>query len=93
MRTSCALSAVFLGMPLGEIASSAVNLYVYGTPMRFGTAATFDAVILAAVFSVVLFEAISAIKRTMNTRARNAAAEAETAEEFDADEYKKYFDE
>lgn len=29
----------------------------------------------------------------MNTRARNAAAEAETAEEFDADEYKKYFDE
>lgn len=88
-----ALSAVFLGMPLGEIISSAVNLYVYGTPMRFGTAATFDAVILAAVFSVVLFEAIAAIKRTMNARARSAAADSEVAEEFDADEYKKYFDE
>ncbi|MCH5165475.1 MAG: hypothetical protein J1G01_03635 [Clostridiales bacterium] len=89
-----ALSAVFLGIPIGEVISSAVNVYVYGTQMRFGSAATFDAVILSAVFAVVLFEAIAAIKRTMNNKARaKAALNAETAEEFDADEYKKYFDE
>ncbi len=89
-----ALAAVFLGMPIGEVVASAVSMRVYGTPMEFGTPATFDAVILAAVFSVVLFESIAAIKRTMNAKARNkAATQAEIAEEFDPDEYKKYFDE
>ena len=89
-----ALSAIFLGMPVGEVVSSAVNLYVYGTPMRFGTAATFDAIILAAVFSVALFEAIAAIRRTMNAKKRAAAlGNSETADEFNPDEYKKYFDE
>lgn len=86
-----ALAAVFLGMPVGEIVSSTVGVFVYGAPMRFGSPAMFDAIILAAVFAVVLFEAIAAIKRTMNARARKLSAEA--AEEFDPDEYKKYFDE
>ncbi|MCX4314941.1 MAG: hypothetical protein OSJ83_13955, partial [Clostridia bacterium] len=63
-----ALAGVFAGMPIGEVISSAVDLFVYDTPMRFGTAATFDAVILAAVFSVALFETVSAIKRTINAR-------------------------
>lgn len=89
-----ALSAVFLGMPIGEVVSSAVNLYAHKTAMRFGTPATFDAIILAAVFSVALFEAIAAIKRTMNAKKRTAALQnAETADEFNSDEYKKYFDE
>lgn len=88
------LAAVFLGMPIGEVISSAVGLYVYGTEMRFGTAATFDAVILAAVFAVALYEAVAAIKRTVNARARaRSGVPAEAAEEFDAEEYKKYFDE
>lgn len=89
-----ALCAVFLGLPIGELISTAVNMYAYGTPIHFGTPATFDAIILSSVFAVVLFEVIAAIKRTMNARARlNAAQNAETAEEFDAEEYKKYFDE
>ncbi len=90
-----ALAGIFAGMPIGEVISSAVDLYVYDTPMEFGTAATFDAVILAAVFSVVLFEAVSAIKRTVNARNRARAANelSEFAEDFDPDEYKKYFDE
>ncbi|MBD5132166.1 MAG: hypothetical protein HDT28_06220 [Clostridiales bacterium] len=91
------LAALFLGMPIGEVISSAVGMYVYGTPMQFGTAATFDAVILAAVFSVVLSEAISAIKRAVNNKAHRKQADmllnTEAAEEFDKDEYKKYFDE
>ncbi len=52
-----------------------------------------DAVILAAVFSVVLYETVAAIKRTMNARARRSLAEAEASEEFDPNEYKRYFDE
>lgn len=89
-----ALCGVFLGMPIGEAASSAVNMYVYDTPLRFGTPATFDAVILAAVLSVTLFEGIAAIKRAMNTRTKNRVElQSELAEEFDAEEYKKYFDE
>lgn len=88
-----ALAAVFFGLPIGEAISSGVNAAVYGSPIQFGSAAMFDAVILSAVFAVVLFEAVSAIKRTMNKRAAVRAELAETAEEFDPDEYKKYFDE
>lgn len=89
-----ALFGIFFGMPIGEVISSAVSMYVYGTGMCFGTAATFDAIILAAVIAVVLFESIAAIKRTINMRAgRHAIVNAENAEEFDPDEYKKYFGE
>ena len=91
-----AMAGLFLGMPLGEVVASGVNMYVYGTPIRFGSAATFDAIILAAVTAVVIFESIAAIKRTMNRRAKlksGRAESAETAEEFDPNEYKKYFDE
>ena len=53
----------------------------------------FDAVILAAVTAVVIFESVSAIKRTINHRNKTkAVADAEIADEFDPDEYKKYFD-
>ncbi len=89
-----ALCGIFTGLPIGEVIASSVNMYVYGTPIKFGSAATFDAIILAAVTAVVIFESIAAIKRTMNKRARTrAAADAEIAEEFNPDEYKKYFDE
>ena len=90
-----ALAGVFSGVPIGEIIASAVNVYVYSAPMQIGSAATFDAVILAAVFAVVLFEAIAAIRRTMSTRRhrRTAAMMSEQGEDFDSDEYKRYFDE
>lgn len=90
-----ALSGIFFGMPIGESVASGVDMYAYGSPIRFGSVATFDAIILAAVTAVVIFESIAAIKRTMNRRKRinSAALNAETAEEFDPDEYKKYFDE
>ncbi len=88
-----ALAAVFAGLPLGEAVASIVSYVSLGSGIALGTAATFDSVILAAVFAVALCEAIAAIRRTMNTRARKNALEAETAEEFDPDEYKRYFDE
>ncbi len=88
-----ALAGVFAALPIGDVVSGAVGLFVSGTPMAVGSAAVFDAVILAAVFAVVLYEAVAAIKRTMNARARKSLAEAEAGEEFDPDEYKRYFDE
>ena len=88
-----ALAAVFAGLPLGEVVASTVNYFALGKAFSLGSAATFDAVILAAVFAVVLCEAIAAIRRTMNVRARKSALEVEAAEEFDPDEYKRYFDE
>lgn len=88
-----ALAAVFTGLPIGEVVSSTVGAVVSGSPMSFGSAAMFDAVVLSAVFSVVLFEAVAAIKRTMNKRAVIRSELAEIAEEFNPDEYKKYFDE
>lgn len=87
-----ALCGVFTGMPIGEVVSSVVWMYVQGTPIRFGTASTFDAIILAAIVSVVIFESVAAIKRTMRTRAKQATA-LEVADEWGVDEYKKYFDE
>lgn len=87
-----ALAGVFVGVPLGDVIASAVNVYVSGSAMSFGSAASFDAAVLAGVFAIILYEAIAAIKRTMNARARRAV-EAETAQEFDPDEYKRYFDE
>lgn len=84
------LAAIFAGLPIGDVIATVVGKYAYGTPLSFGSAATFDAIILAAVFSVALFEAVAAVKRTMNARAK---VNAELAEEFDPDEYKKYFDE
>lgn len=88
-----ALCGIFLGMPIGDVVSSAVGMYVYKTPLRFGSPTTFNAIILAAVTAVVIFESVAAIKRTMNHRAgQKARADAELAEEFDPDEYKKYFD-
>lgn len=86
-----ALSSVFFGFFFGELISSAVDIYIYGLPMRLGSAAVFDALVIAAVFSVLLYEMIAGIKRAM--RSRNKAALCESAEEFDPDEYKRYFDE
>lgn len=90
-----ALAGVFSGIPIAELISSAVDMYVYDMPLRFGSAAAFDAVILSAVFSVVLFEAVSAIKRTVNIKQKRKAAArlSEQSDDFDPDEYKKYFDE
>lgn len=89
-----ALCGVFLGMPLGEPISSAVSMYVYGSGVTFGTPSSFDAVIIAAVLSVAIFETVAAVKRAVNARAKNRAKlQTELAEEFDAEEYKKYFDE
>lgn len=88
-----ALAAVFAGFPIGEIGAALVSAYAYGDAMRLGTAAAFDACVLAAVTAVALFETIAAIKRTVAARARRARGEAEAANEFDADEYKRYFDE
>ena len=88
-----ALAAVFAALPVGDVISGAVGLFVSETPITLGSAAVFDAVILAAVVSVVLYETVAAIKRTMNARARRSLAEAEASEEFDPNEYKRYFDE
>lgn len=89
-----ALCSVFAGIPIGGIIASAVEFRVYGTALEFGSAAVFDAVILAAVTAVAIEEAVSAIKRMNSARAKaNAAAMTEAAEEFDENEYKKYFDE
>ncbi|MDE7464103.1 MAG: hypothetical protein K2M48_03645, partial [Clostridiales bacterium] len=85
-----ALSGVFAGVPLGVVTSTVVEMISYGTPIQLGSPAVFDVVVLAAVFAVVIFEIVAAVKRASNAK-RSVAAEA--AEEFDPEEYKKYFDE
>lgn len=85
-----ALAALFGGFPLGEGIAALVGFLTAGTPVMLGSAALYDSVILASVLSVALYETVAAIKRTMNNRAK---VMAETANEFDPDEYKRYFDE
>lgn len=87
---TAAVSGVFAGIPLGAVTAAVVEKISYGEPMHLGHYGVFDAVVLAAVFSIVLFEATDAVKRSINAK-RSVAAEV--AEEFDPDEYKKYFDE
>lgn len=89
-----ALCAILLGMPIGEVVASAVGMYTFGAPLAFGTPSAFDATVLASVFSVALFESISAIKKALNGKAKaKPLGSAEFAQEFDPEEYKKYFDE
>lgn len=87
-----ALAAVFAGMPIAEVIAALIGAYALADPIGFGTGTAFDAIVLAAVFSVVLYEAVSKIKRTSRKTARQRA-EAESASDFDPQEYKKYFDE
>ncbi len=84
------LASTFGGMALGDVIASVVSMFAYGGAPRVGSAAAFDAIIIASVLAIVLFEAAAGIKRATNRRNR---ALCEAAEEFDPDEYKKYFDE
>lgn len=86
-----ALNGVFLGVPLGQIATGVTGVFAYGEPMSLGGGAAYDVLVISAVFAVVLYEIVYTVKHRVYVRKRRAAAEA--AEELDPDEYKKYFDE
>ena len=85
-----ALNGVFLGVPLGEIATGVTGYFAYGQAISFGGASAYNTLVIAAIFSVVLYEIVYTVKHTVYTK-RRAATEA--SEEFDPNEYKKYFDE
>ncbi|MCH5162837.1 MAG: hypothetical protein J1G38_05050 [Clostridiales bacterium] len=84
------VAGVFTGVVTGDVVAAVVEHFSYGSAMRLGSYGSFDAIVLGAVFSVILFEAVAAVKRRLNAK---RSVMAETAEEFDPDEYKKYFDE
>lgn len=84
------LFGVFFGVPLGVLSAEVVKIVSVGSQMRLGSAHVFDCVIIAAVLAVVISETVTAVKRHNNAKRKVIA---EVAEEFDPDEYKKYFDE
>lgn len=86
-----ALTGTFLGVPLGEIAVGVTNRFAYGDRFAVGGASAFNALIIAAVFAVVLYEIVYAVKHAVYAKKRRIVAE--TAEYIDPNEYKKYFDE
>lgn len=86
-----ALNGVFLGVPLGEISTGVTEYFAYGHELSFGGSSAYNALVIAAIFSVVLYEIVYAVKHTVYRRRRRAAAE--TSDELDPNEYKKYFDE
>lgn len=85
-----AVAGVFGGIPFGVAVSAAVEKISYGADIVLGSPSVFDATVIAAVFAVVLCEVVAAVRKNVNGK---RAAAAEAAEEFDPDEYKKYFDE
>lgn len=84
------LFGVFMGVPIGVVAAEVVKAISYGRTMQLGSAHVFDCVVIAAVLAIVISETVAAVKRFNNAKRKLVA---ETAEEFDPDEYKKYFDE
>ena len=85
-----AVAAAFAGVTVGDIIAAAVDVYVYKDAMRLGSVGAFDAVVLAAVVAVALYEAVAAIRRAALNKSRRLKA-TEAAEEFDPEEYKRYF--
>ncbi len=88
-----ALCGIFGGFPIGEAAATVVEVFSYGSQPVLGSPTAYDACVFAAVTAVALYEVVAAIKRARLDRARRRKAQAEIAEEFDPDEYKRYFDE
>ncbi len=86
-----ALNGVFLGVPLGQVATGVTGVFAYGESMSLGGGDAFNVAVIAAVLSVVLYEIVYAVKHRVHARRRREALEA--SEELDPDEYKKYFDE
>lgn len=76
------------GIVIGDIIVSLLNYFVVPTvsvsAVSLGTQGTFDAIILAAVFGIIMVEAVSAMKRTMNRkRVAKSALNMEISEEND----------
>ncbi len=76
------------GIVIGDIIVSLLNYYVVPTvavsSVSLGTQGTFDAIILAAVFGIIMVEAVAAMKRTVNRkRVAKSALNMEISEEND----------
>ena len=76
------------GIVIGDIIVSLLNFFVVPSATQgvvsLGTQGTFDAIILAAVFGIIMVEAVSAMKRTMNRkRVAKSALSMEISEEND----------
>ncbi len=67
-RISTIIAAV-AGIVMGDIVVNILNRFVLsGAPFALGSSGVFDSIIIAAVFGVLLVEAITAVKRTMNRK-------------------------
>ena len=76
------------GIVLGDIIVSLLNYYVVSSAavssVSLGTLGTFDAIIIAAVFGIVMVEAVAAMKRTVSRkRVAGSALSMEISEEND----------
>lgn len=76
------------GIVLGDIIVSLLNYFVVPTvsvsSVSLGTQGTFDAIIIAAVFGIIMVEAVAAMKRTVaRKRVSKGALSMEISEEND----------
>jgi hypothetical protein len=101
------LTAAVAGIVLGDIIVNILYRYVLktGSVVALGSGGVFDSVVLAAVFGVIIAEAIAAVKRTVNRgRVVRGSLNAEASEDTnlsgneldapngDEEEYSQYFD-
>lgn len=102
-----ALAGVLGGVVLGDIVTSLVyRFFIDGSVVSLGTAGAFDSVIIGVVFTVIIAEALSAVKRHSKAAAhaqspQNGMIEAgkdnEEAEKtapvyhFNEEDYEEYF--
>ena len=102
------LIAAIGGIVIGDIIVSLINYFVMPssavTSVSLGTQGVFDAVILAAVFGIMMVEVVSAMKRTVNRkRVKKSALSMEISEDNDVsgkemstvvreEDFSEYFD-
>lgn len=81
-----ALASAMGGIVLGDIIINFLYTFVVGGyTFSLGSNGVFDSIIIASVFSILLYEAINAIKHTTDRKRIKRALAAEAAEDQDID--------
>ena len=101
-----ALAGILGGVVLGDVVTSLVyRFFIDGSVVSLGTAGAFDAIIVGVVFTVIIAEALSAVKRHSRTKApsedmlgitdleagEDTPVSAPTVYHFNEEDYEDYF--
>ncbi len=78
-----ALAGILGGMVVSDVITSLVyRFFIDGSAVSLGTAGVFDAIVIGVVFTVIIAEALSAIKRHTNAKQPLILTDLEAGEDY-----------